>query len=289
MEPNYLNTPITQAEEKMEVLENNIETLNDNCNVKGEYIFNKQFFVDRSLHEDENGYYDENLFFHTPEGSFWNDEQDYFNRFGYDKYGGFYDKEGIYIPGEGWNHEFQCYKEDIDQELLQQQLEQIEEIFEDRINLINSPCNISKNSENFKENQDDFEEEDFLKVKEIMEEESNERDFKEAWYDSNFNQTPDKMQLVSNELQSTNGKNKHVEEALKTQHKNKLSSEVKNDYSDLKKIGISNNKLIYSEIKSTETKNQEGSLKRNTEIDLVDGLHNENSVQTSAFTPSLNE
>lgn len=80
---------------------------------KNNYIYNKNEFLDRSFEEVENGFYDENGFYNTPDGSFWNLEGDYFNKYGYDKYGGFYNEEKVYIPGEGWNEELQMYNEDL--------------------------------------------------------------------------------------------------------------------------------------------------------------------------------
>lgn len=73
----------------------------------------KEEFFERPFEEVEDGVYDERGFYITPNGSFWDEEETYFNREGFDKHGGRYDKYGLYLPGEGWNEEYNCYEEDI--------------------------------------------------------------------------------------------------------------------------------------------------------------------------------
>ena len=79
----------------------------------------KKPFVEREWSEDIEGKLDEDGFFITPNGSFWDQDYVYFNREGFDKHGGRYDENGEYIPGEGWDDNLNCYeseKEDYNNE-----------------------------------------------------------------------------------------------------------------------------------------------------------------------------
>ena len=67
-------------------------------------------FVEREWNEGIKGEYDEDGFFITPNGSFWDPDYVYFNREGYDKHGGRYNDNGEYIPGKGWDNENNCYE-----------------------------------------------------------------------------------------------------------------------------------------------------------------------------------
>ena len=69
-------------------------------------------FYDRSYEEEEDGYIDERGFYTSPNGSFWDDDHNYFNHFGFDKHGGSYDKFGIYQPGPNYNIETGTYKDE---------------------------------------------------------------------------------------------------------------------------------------------------------------------------------
>lgn len=97
-------------------------------NQQFQYVFEKEYFVERDFEEVEDGNYNEDGFYVTPDGSFWDPEGDYFNKYGYDKYGGTYDQYKVYIPGDGWLEEFQCYQEDLNQN----DEEKIREILNDR-------------------------------------------------------------------------------------------------------------------------------------------------------------
>ena len=79
----------------------------------------KKPFVEREWSEDIEGKLDDDGFFITPNGSFWDQDYVYFNREGFDKHGGRYDENGEYIPGEGWDDNLNCYeseKEDYNNE-----------------------------------------------------------------------------------------------------------------------------------------------------------------------------
>jgi hypothetical protein len=51
-------------------------------------------------------------FYRTPNGSFWDQDDEYFNRYGYDVNGGYYIKELEYIPGPNWLEDLGCYEKD---------------------------------------------------------------------------------------------------------------------------------------------------------------------------------
>ena len=71
-------------------------------------------FIERKYHDGLEGELDEDGFFTTPNGSFWDPDYVYFNREGYDKHGGYYDDDYNYIPGKGWDEVNQCYIDEID-------------------------------------------------------------------------------------------------------------------------------------------------------------------------------
>ena len=77
---------------------------------------NKKTFVEKIFHDDIEGEYDDQGFFNTPNGSFWDPDGVYFNREGFDKHGGYYDENNVYIPGKGWDEENNCYKDELDDE-----------------------------------------------------------------------------------------------------------------------------------------------------------------------------
>ena len=69
-------------------------------------------FYDRPYEEEEDGYIDDRGFYTSPNGSFWDDDHNYFNHFGFDKHGGTYDKFGIYQPGPNYNSETGMYQDE---------------------------------------------------------------------------------------------------------------------------------------------------------------------------------
>ena len=60
-------------------------------------------FYDRPFEEVEDGFIDDRGFYTTPNGSFWDEDNNYFNHLGFDCHGGFYDKYGIYHPGPNYD------------------------------------------------------------------------------------------------------------------------------------------------------------------------------------------
>ena len=69
-------------------------------------------FIEREFSENIDGYYDDEGFFNTPNGSFWDPDGVYFNKEGYDKHGGYYDENQEYVPGHGWDEVNNCYKDE---------------------------------------------------------------------------------------------------------------------------------------------------------------------------------
>ena len=76
-------------------------------------IPNEEFF-ERNKEETEDGFYDDRGFYTTPNGSFWDENDTYFNRFGFDKHGGRYDDYGVYFPGKNYNFDYNCYEDEIE-------------------------------------------------------------------------------------------------------------------------------------------------------------------------------
>ena len=78
----------------------------------------KSNFIEREWNQEIEGKLDEDGFFITPNGSFWDPDYVYFNREGFDKHGGYYDKNGEYIPGKGWDEENNCYESEKEEDDL---------------------------------------------------------------------------------------------------------------------------------------------------------------------------
>ena len=64
--------------------------------------------------KETEGKLDEDGFFRTPNGSFWDMDGEYFNHHGFDIHGGKYVDKLDYIPGSTWIEELGCYPEDED-------------------------------------------------------------------------------------------------------------------------------------------------------------------------------
>ena len=62
--------------------------------------------------KETEGKLDDYGFFHTPNGSFWDMDGEYFNHYGFDIHGGKYVNELDYIPGPTWIEGLGCYPED---------------------------------------------------------------------------------------------------------------------------------------------------------------------------------
>lgn len=72
----------------------------------------KKEFVSREFKEVEGGRYDELGFYILPnQEGFFDPDGYYFDGEGFDKFGGYYDEEGNYFPGEANKHEFPARNE----------------------------------------------------------------------------------------------------------------------------------------------------------------------------------
>ena len=76
----------------------------------------------RKRTKETEGKFDDDGFFTTPNGSFWDMDGEYFNRYGYDIHGGKYIDKLDYIPGPTWVEELGCYPEDKDKYLKDEDL-----------------------------------------------------------------------------------------------------------------------------------------------------------------------
>ena len=76
----------------------------------------------RKRTKETEGQFDDDGFFTTPNGSFWDMDGEYFNRYGYDIHGGKYIDKLDYIPGPAWIEELGCYPEEKDKYLKEEDL-----------------------------------------------------------------------------------------------------------------------------------------------------------------------
>ena len=94
----------------------------NSINIQGEQTENLEItrknFIERLFEETSKGWWDDEGFYNTPNGSFWDPDGYYFNRDGKDKHGGIYDDDLNYVPGEGWNDDNLCYNSELEIELL---------------------------------------------------------------------------------------------------------------------------------------------------------------------------
>ena len=79
-----------------------------------EFKNSKKYTNNRDFEEVEGGEYLENGFYVTPNGSFWDSDGVYFNKEGYDRHEGYYDKEYEYHPGRGWVPHALCYEDELE-------------------------------------------------------------------------------------------------------------------------------------------------------------------------------
>ena len=80
----------------------------------------------RKRTKETKGKLDEDGFFTTPNGSFWDMDGEYFNRYGFDIHGGKYIDKLDYIPGPTWIEELGCYPEDKDEYEKEEDLDEME-------------------------------------------------------------------------------------------------------------------------------------------------------------------
>ena len=85
----------------------------------------------RKRAKETEGKFDDDGFFTTPNGSFWDMDGEYFNRYGYDIHGGKYIDKLDYIPGPTWIEELGCYPEEKDKYLKEEDLNEDDEDMKD--------------------------------------------------------------------------------------------------------------------------------------------------------------
>ena len=62
--------------------------------------------------KETKGEMDNDGFFRTPNGSFWDCDGEYFNKFGFDIHGGSYSNILDYVPGPSWIDDLGCYPDE---------------------------------------------------------------------------------------------------------------------------------------------------------------------------------
>ena len=92
-----------------------------------ELTLNEKIPKERRIRTKETkGEFDDDGFFTTPNGSFWDMDGEYFNRYGFDIHGGKYIDKLDYIPGPTWIEELGCYPEDKDKYEKEEDLDEME-------------------------------------------------------------------------------------------------------------------------------------------------------------------
>ena len=92
----------------------------------------------RKRTKETEGKLDDDGYFYTPNGSFWDMDGEYFNRHGYDIHGGKYINKLDYIPGPTWIEELGCYPEDEEQYKKEDIDDDIEDIDEKDLEVLES-------------------------------------------------------------------------------------------------------------------------------------------------------
>ena len=180
--------------------QNPIQSLNNNKQNE-EQDFKENLFCDRSFEEVEDGYIDDRGFYTTPNGSFWDDDHNYFNHFGFDRFGGRYDQYGIYHPGNGYDENTGLYKEQ--KEFITGDLKEAEKNIGMSISKLkdqekNDEITIKK-YEKLEEESEDSDDEDKSNIT------FDENDIKEA-YDCVMENENNNMNIMNNNINQINNK-----------------------------------------------------------------------------------
>ena len=102
--------------------------------------------------KETEGKFDNDGFFRTPNGSFWDMDGEYFNRHGFDIHGGKYVDKLDYIPGPTWIEELGCYPEDEDK----YKNEDINDIIDNDLDKFEGEEELNNNFENLGINEEEF-------------------------------------------------------------------------------------------------------------------------------------
>jgi len=181
----------------------------------------KKTFIEREWNEDIEGKYDEDGFFITPNGSFWDQDYVYFNREGFDRHGGKYDENGEYIPGEGWDDNLNCYESEKEKDENNEENELDEGYTEDAM---------MKELAQFNDDDDLFEGKDLIKedpnIEKVIKHQGEKDDFMEDNIDfkeENKNNVDDLEEREDDEYEEIED-----EEDKKEENKNNNKNEGKN-------------------------------------------------------------
>ena len=102
--------------------------------------------------KETEGKFDDNGFFRTPNGSFWDMDGEYFNHYGFDIHGGKYVDQLDYIPGPTWIEELGCYPEDEEK----YKNEDINDIIDNDLDKFEGEDELNNNFEKFGINEEEF-------------------------------------------------------------------------------------------------------------------------------------
>lgn len=168
-------------------------------------------FYERPFEEVDDGYIDDRGFYTTSNGSFWDEEHNYFNNLGFDKYGGSYDKYGVYHPGEDYDEKLGMYN---DQKDLFSHIDNIDE------NEINNDF-ISKLKEQGEEDLKNIEKYGLPKEESEEDDDNNdfcENDLKEAYEEVMKKEDPQKHNDINksnNYIKNSNSNNNEIKKEVK--------------------------------------------------------------------------
>ena len=102
--------------------------------------------------KETEGKLDNDGFFRTPNGSFWDMDGEYFNRYGFDIHGGKYVDQLDYIPGPTWIEELGCYPEDEEK----YKNEDINDIIDNDLDKFEGEDELNNNFEKLGINEEEF-------------------------------------------------------------------------------------------------------------------------------------
>ena len=111
--------------------------------------------------KETEGKFDDNGFFRTPNGSFWDMDGEYFNHYGFDIHGGKYVDQLDYIPGPTWIEELGCYPEDEEK----YKNEDINDIIDNDLDKFEGEDEINTNFEKLGINEEEFKNENEITKK----------------------------------------------------------------------------------------------------------------------------
>ena len=113
--------------------------------------------------KETEGKFDNDGFFRTPNGSFWDMDGEYFNHYGYDIHGGKYLDGLDYIPGPNWIEELGCYPED-EEKYKKEDIDDIDEDIKKDDNLKKEKNKQNKNKKNKKKKEESFDEDEWEEI-----------------------------------------------------------------------------------------------------------------------------